>query len=173
MYGAMTDNRITGFELHPEFENVKGKEVLKKLQVDFLEKGRLVFTENFYSINEEQLKRLQQQLLNLVIMNLEVEENWTRAKALSKRARVLGVVNMFRIDILKQNENGTMDIKITFIRSGYYAAESTFKNVSKSDLDYIEPMISDNMAYNLRCDSQCNAVTYIDLIAIIDQKLKK
>ena len=47
MYGAMTDNRITGFELHPEFENVKGKEVLKKLQVDFLEKGRLVFTENF------------------------------------------------------------------------------------------------------------------------------
>lgn len=173
MYSAATDSRITGFEFHPEFEKIRGEDVLKCLNVDFLEKGRLISTEFFDGINEEQLERLQQQLLDLTIINLNLEENWTKAKELSMRTKVLGVVNMFRIDTLKENEDGTMDINVGFIRSGYRAADSIFKNVSVPELEEIEWMLSNNTAFNLRCDRQCNAVTYIDLIAVIDQKLSK
>lgn len=150
-----------------------GEDVLKSLTVDFFEKGRLIFTEFFSGINEEQLERLQRQLLDLVIINLNLEENWTKAKERSMRTKVIGVVNMFRIDILKENEDGTLDIRVGFIRSGYHVTDSIFKYVSTKDIEEIEWTLSDNTAFNLRCDRQCNAVTYIDLIAVIDQKLSK
>lgn len=152
MYATMT-----GFEFHLEFEKIRGEEVLKRLTVDFLEKGRLISTEVFESINEKQFERLQTQLLDSIIINLNLEENWTKAKELSMRNKVLGVVNMFRIDILQENEDGTVDIRIGFIRSGYRAADSIFKNVSIPNLKDIEWMLLDNTSFNLRCDSQCNA----------------
>ena len=64
-----------------------------------------------------------------------------------------------------------MDIRIRFLRSGYRVADSIFKNVPKNKIGSIIFMLSDNTAFNLGCDKQCNAVTYIDLIAIIDQKI--
>lgn len=173
MYSATVDSRITGFEFHPQFEKIREKDVLKSLKVDLLEKGRQIATESYDEINKEQLERLQNQLLNLIIMNLNLEENWTKAKERSMRTKILGIENMFRIDTLQENANGTIDISIGFIRSGYHVVESNFPKVSKSDLEYIERMLSDNMSYNLSCDRQCNAVTYLDLISIIDQKLKK
>ena len=171
MYGTITDNRITGFEFHPEFEKIRGKEVLKSLKVDYLENGRFIATETFDNIDEKQLERLQKQLLDLTIINLNLEKNWTKAKECSMRIKNLGIVNMFRIDILRKNEDETMDIRIRFLRSGYRVADSIFKNVPKNKIGSIIFMLSDNTAFNLGCDKQCNAVTYIDLIAIIDQKI--
>lgn len=171
MYGTV-DSRITGFEFLPQFEKNRGKDELGGLKVDLLEKGRQIATESYDEISKEQLERLQSQLLDLIIMNLNLEENWTKAKERSMRARVLGVVNMFRIDVLQENGNGTSDVRVGFIRSGYHAADSIFKNVSKSDLEYIESMLIDNMSYNMCCDRQCNAVTYIDMIALIHQRLE-
>lgn len=171
MYSTVIESRVTGFEFHPEFEKIRNEDVLKSLKVDFLEKGRLIATESFDEINKEQLERLQTQLLDLTIINLNLEESWTKAKERSMRTKVLGVVNMFRIDTLKENEDGTKDIIVGFISSGYRAAGSILENVSKLDLEYIEWMLSDNTAFNLRCDRQCNAVTYFDLIAVIHQRL--
>ena len=171
MYSTV-DARITGFEFHPEFEKVRKEEVLKRLKVDFFEKGRLIATESFNEIDKEQLERLQKQLLDLIIMNLNLEENWTKAKERSMRTKVLGAVNMFRIDTLKENEDGTKDIIIVFISSGYRVARSVFKNVSETSLEYIEWMLSDNTAYNLSAERLCNAVTFLDLIAVIHQKIR-
>ena len=45
-----------------------GIEVLKRLKVDFFEKGRLIATESFNEIDKEQLERLQKQLLDLTFI---------------------------------------------------------------------------------------------------------
>lgn len=172
MYSTV-DNRITGFEFHPEFEKIRRVEVLKSLKVDFLEKGQLITTETFKNINEEELERMQKQLLDSIIINLNLEENWMEAKERSMRTKVIGVVNMFRIETLRENGDKTKDIRIGFISSGYRVANTILKNVSENSLEYIEELLADNMSFNLRADRLCNAVTYLDLLAVINQKLNK
>lgn len=172
MYSTL-DSKITGFEFHPEFEKVRRKETIKSLKVDFLEKGRLITTESFNEINEDQIERLQKQLLDSIIINLNLEENWMEAKKRSMRTKVIGVVNMFRIETLRENGDKTKDIRIGFISSGYRVANTILKNVSENSLEYIEELLADNMSFNLRADRLCNAVTYLDLLAVINQKLNK
>lgn len=172
MYSTL-DSKITGFEFHPEFEKVRRKETIKSLKVDFLEKGRLITTESFNEINEDQIERLQKQLLDLIIINLNLAENLMEAKKRSMRTKVIGVVNMFRIETLRENGDKTKDIRIGFISSGYRVANTILKNVSENSLEYIEELLADNMSFNLRADRLCNAVTYLDLLAVINQKLNK
>lgn len=170
---SIVDSRITGFEFHPEFEKIRRVEVLKSLKVDFLEKGKLITTETLKNINEEELERMQKQLLDSIIINLNLEENWMEAKKRSMRTKVIGVVNMFRIETLRENGDKTKDIRIGFISSGYRVANTILKNVSENTLEYIEELLADNMSFNLRADRLCNAVTYLDLLAVINQKLNK
>ena len=170
---SIVDSRITGFEFHPEYAKIRRKKTVKKLKVDFLEKGHVIATEIFDNINEEEIERLQKQLLDSIIIKLNLEENWMEAKKCSMRTRVIRVVNMFRIETLKENRDGTKDIRIGFISSGYRVANSILNNVTVNSLEYIENMLSDNTAFNLRADRLCNAVTYLDLLAVINQKLNK
>ena len=80
---------------------------------------------------------------------------------------------MFRIETLRENGDKTKDIRIGFISSGYRVANTILKNVSENTLEYIEELLADNMSFNLRADRLCNAVTYLDLLAVINQKLNK
>lgn len=168
---SIVEERITGFEFFPKYENVREEENLSSLKVELLEDGEVISTETLEDITKEQFERLQSQLLDAVAVNLNVGKNWTDSKKISKRNKVHGVVNMFKIDILEEHEDGSKNISIVFLKSGYYASASKFNNVTDEKLKEIRSMLADNMAYNFKCETQSNAVTYIDLIAVIDQKI--
>ena len=164
-------NRITGFKFLLKNQNREEDDDFISLKVELLEEGELISTERLDEISKEEFARLQSQLLDAVAVNLDVGDNWTLSKECSKRSRVLGVVNMFKIDILEENEDGTKKILVEFIKNGYYAAESVFNNVTDKKIREIRKMIAENMAYNFKCQKQCNAVTYLDLIVVIEQKI--
>lgn len=168
---SIVEDRITGFALFPECENVREEKILSSLKVELLEDGEVIFTETLEGITKEQFERLQSQLLDAVAVNLNLGENWTDSKEISKRNKVLGVVNMFKIEILKEHEDGSKNISIVFLKNGYYASETKFNNVTDKKLEEIRSMLADNMAYNFKCETQSNAVTYLDLIAVMDQKI--
>lgn len=170
MYSIVED-RITGFEFFPKYEKVREEEILSNLKVELLEDGEVISTETLEGITKEQFERLQSQLLDAVAVNLNVGENWVDSKKISKRNKVLGVVNMFKIDILEEYEDGSKDISIVFLKSGYYVSASKFNNVTDHNLKEIRSLLANNTAYNFKCEAQNNAVTYIDLIAVIDQKI--
>ena len=170
---SIVEKSITGFKFDPILNKVRGKELLKGLKVEYLEDGKVIAREIFQNIDEIQKERLSQQLLEQSIMNLCLRKNWTESKKLSKKNKVLGVVNMFKIDILKEHENGKKDIRVEFLKSGSYFSESDFKFLSDSDIEKIRNILSDNTAYNLTVDKQCNAVTWLDLIAVINGIVEK
>ena len=114
---SVMEDRITGFAFHPKFKKIKGKKVLKSLEVEFLESGREIDKKTIENINEKELDKLQEQLLYSVIMNLGIELSRNEAKKFSKIAKKLEVANMFKICIISEYEDGTMDIKIDFIRN--------------------------------------------------------
>ena len=158
---------VTGFMFKPIFKEERNKNVQTGLEVEYLEKGKLLAKERFLSIDEVRIKRLRLQLLELSIRNLGLKDDWTKSKELSRRNEVLGVVNMFKIDILEEHEDGTKDIRVEFLKSGSYFSGSDFKSVSDTNLEKIREFLSSNTAYNLTIDKQCNAVTWLDLVAVI------
>ena len=168
MLGGVIENRITGFEFHPAFEKIKGEEVLKSLKVEFLEKGWVISETTIDTISEEELDRLQEQLLYSVIMNLGIAKNRIEAEKLAKIAKRLEVVNMFKIQMPK---NGATEID--FIKSGYFAASSQIRNVPHSKFQLLEDILSDHTENNLKCTRQCEAVTYLDSLAVIEQKINR
>lgn len=171
---SVMEDRMTGFAFHPKFEKIKGKKVLKSLEVEFLESGREIDKKTIENINEKELDKLQEQLLYSVIMNLGIELSRNEAKKFSKIAKKLKVANMFKICIISEYEDGTMDIKIDFIKSGYFCDEFAYiENVSKSDFKQIQQILSDNTGNNLKCTSQCEAATYRDSLTVIYQKINK
>ena len=171
---SVMEDRMTGFAFHPKFEKIKGKKVLKSLEVEFLESGSEIDKKTIENINEKELDKLQEQLLYSVIMNLGIELSRNEAKRLSKIAKKLKVTNMFKICIISEHEDGTMDIKIEFIKSGYFCNEFAYiENISKSDLKQIEDILSDNTENNLKCTRQCEATTYRDSLMVIYQKINK
>lgn len=170
---SIVKKSITGFKFDPILEKVRGKKILKGLKVEYLEDGKLIAREIFQSIDEVQMERLRQQLLELSIINLCIKKNWTESKELSKKNRVLGVVNMFKIDILKEHENGKKDIRVEFLKSGSYFSGSDFTEISDSNIEKIRSILSDNTAYNLTIDKQCKAVTWLDLVAVINGFVEK
>ena len=166
MFGTPMDSEITGFEFHiRDFETCRDKKTVK---VDYLNNGKELYTETLRDITDEEIANLQEQLLDLVIVNLTIKDDWTNAKETSKRNKVLGVFNMFRIEKKKKNEDQTMDVKIVFIRSGYRLAGHVINRVSEERLKKITEIIADNVSYNLTCCNQCNATTYLDLLAVLE-----
>ena len=170
---SIVERSITGFKFNPILKKVRGKEQLVGLKVEYLEDGELIAREIFQHIDEVQLERLKLQLLELCIINLGLEKNWTESKKISKRNRVLGVANMFKIETLKEQKDGKKDIRVQFFTNGSFLAESDFKEVTESKLDKIRQLLSDNTAYNLTVQRQCNAVTWLDLIAVINGIVEK
>lgn len=171
MHNIMEDC-ITGFQFVPENdEEIREQEVLSSLKVELLEDGEVISEETLEGIRKYQLERLQSQLLDSVAINLNIGESWTESKEISRKNKVLGVVNMFKIDILEKHDDGSKKISVVFLTSGYYTASSKFDNVTDEQLREIRNMLANNMAYNFKCERQCNAVTYIDLIAVIEQKI--
>lgn len=165
---SVVEKCITGFKFEPTFKEVRKQKQLWDLKVEYLEEGKLVAREMFQNIDEVQIKRLRLQLLELSIRNLGLKDDWTKSKELSRRNEVLGVVNMFEIKILKEHEDGTKDIRVEFLKSGSYFAGTDFKAISDSNLKKIRESLSSNTAYNLTIDKQCNAVTWLDLVAVIN-----
>lgn len=170
---SVMEDRITGFAFHPEFEEIKGVKVLKSLKIEFLETGREIDTRTIEKINEKELDRLQEQLLYSVIMNLGIASNRIEAEKLSKIAKTLGVTNMFKICIIRENEDGTKCIRIDFIKSGYHPEGYYIKSASESDLKQIEEILSDNTENNLKCTRQCEAITVRDSLEVIYQRINQ
>lgn len=168
MYSSI-DSKVTGFEFHPHYRKERGKEVLKSLELDLLSNGNIITSESYDNITENQIGRMQTQLLKLVLSNLNVDEHSINSQEVTLRSQILGVVNMYRLDIIRE-EASTVDINIRFISSGYRKADTILKSIPKSELTGIRKFLTDNTAFNFKCKQQCNAVTYIDLVAIIDKK---
>lgn len=158
---------VTGYQFffeREEDENILEKErKIKNLRVDYLVDGEFVYYENFGVVDAETVEKIQQKLNEAIMINLNVFDSWTEAQKNLKRNKLLGVANMFRIDVLDNKE----EINVTFIRSGYKIATSTIKNVSEERMKEIKRIFSENMEYNLTCTQQCQAVTWLDLLAII------
>lgn len=165
---SMIEKSTTGFKFNPIFKKVHGKRLQEDLIVDYLNDGQLILQEVYQDINEAQIERLRLQLLELSIINIGIKKNWTESKKMSKTSKVLGTVNMFKIEILSEHEDGSKDIRVEFLKNGSYFSESNFKFISESDLEKIRSFLSDNTAYNLTVDKQCNAVTWLDLLAVIN-----
>ena len=158
---------VTGFKFVPIFKEERSKKLQTGLEVEYLEKGKLLAKERFLNIDEVRIERLTLQLLELSIRNLGLKDDWTKSKELSRRNEVLGVVNMFKLDVLEEHEDGTKDIRVEFLKSGSYLAGSEFKSVSDVNFEKIKEFLNTNTAYNLTIDKQCNAVTWLDLLAVI------
>ncbi len=158
---------VTGYQFF--FENEENENILeeerkiKNLRVDYLSDGEFVYYEEFEAIDEKTVEKIQQKLNKAIMINLNVFDSWTEAQKNLKRNKLLGVANMFRIDVLDNKE----EINVTFIRSGYKIANSIVKNVSAERMKKIKRIFSENMEYNLTCTQQCQAVTWLDLLAII------
>lgn len=169
---SVIENRITGFEFFPEYEKNREQNNLSSLKVELLEDGEVISTEIYKNISKEQFERLQLQLLDTVAVNLDLGENWISSKKISRNSKIHGVVNMFKIEKIKEHKDGSKDIRIVFLKSGNYTSESEFDRVTDEQFKKIKSMLADNMAYNFKAETQCNAVTYIDFIAVIDQLCK-
>ena len=158
---------VTGYQFF--FEKEENENIpeearnIKNLRVDYLVDGEFVYYENFGVVDAETVEKIQQKLNEAIMINLNVFDSWTEAQKNLKRNKLLGVANMFRIDVLDNKE----EINVTFIRSGYKIATSTIKNVSEERMKEIKRIFSENMEYNLTCTQQCQAVTWLDLLAII------
>ena len=122
---------VTGYQFFfekEEDENILEEErKIKNLRVDYLVDGEFVYYENLGVVDAETVEKIQQKLNEAIMINLNVFDSWTEAQKNLKRNKLLGVANMFRIDVLDNKE----EINVTFIRSGYKIATSTIKNVSE------------------------------------------
>lgn len=169
MFNDQIDSNITGFLLLPEYESMRnGTKKLRKLNFELLKDGDILLTGSYNEINEEQLKRFQTQLLKMCMFNLDIAENFEQIERQAELKRNLDIVNMFKINVL---EGDNMVVEITFIKSGYFATKASFWNVSKAKIKEIREILKNNLPYNMTCSKQCEAVSYLDLLAIIDQKV--
>ena len=163
--------RITGFYLRPKFMKLGKKEYIRELEIEYLEDGNIISKEKLGLMKKEELNKIQEKLLKNVSINLKINESVEESCEISKTGRRIGVVNMFKIEI-KYNEDSTMNIKIVFIKNGYFALESSFNDVTNKKLEEIRYFLIDNTKYNFTCDKQCRAVDVLDMLAIINHKLQ-
>lgn len=172
---AEIDKYIDGFELFPLYEENDDEKVLKALRVSYLEKGRELVKELIEGVDEVQVERIQNYLLERVIVNLNLVDHVMETEKLSRKRKTIGVANMFRIDVTNQEENkdGPFDITVVFIKNGFWFTETNFKAVPKEVVEEIREFLSDSMKYNLTCDTQCRALSILDIIAVMDAKISR
>lgn len=85
-------------------QNKNNEEVKRKMSIDYFENGNKLLTEIIgCCITDELLEKIQERLLEAVMINQNVYDTWTEAKEFTNRKRILGVANMFRVDILNKN----------------------------------------------------------------------
>lgn len=166
------ENGFTGFYIRPKCQIINGVEVPKCVEIELLKDGEVVKIGKYSNMNQKCLEALQKHLLAISIFNLKVKKDLIDAILISKKSKELDIVNMFKIETIKVNDNGSKDIRIIFLRNGYFAMQSTFISISEKNLEEIRNILVDNTKHNLVCDAQCKAVTTLDLIAVIDNMLK-
>ena len=152
--------RITGFQIVKNSESVK---------IDYLEKGKCITTSEFCKVDEESLKAVQRNLISSIIMNLGLAKKLVESRKISMRNTALEITNMFRINIIKNNINGTKDIEVVFIKNGYRETSSIFKEVTAKQIDEMRNVLVDNTEWNLTCTRQCEAIHYLDMLAVLEQ----
>lgn len=172
MYNTM-ENGFTGFYIRPKIKIIDGKGVQKGVRIELLKDGEVVKAGKYADIQEKDLEALQKHLLAVSIFNLKVKKDLVDAMISSRKSKEINVVNMFKIETIKNNDDGTKDIRVIFLRNGYFFMQSTFVSVSEEKIEKIRDILADNTKHNLGCDTQCRAVTTLDLIAVIDNMLKK
>ena len=87
-------------------QNKNNEEVKRKMSIDYFENGNKLLTEIIgCCITDELLEKIQERLLEAVMINQNVYDTWTEAKEFTNRNRILGVANMFRVDILNRNSD--------------------------------------------------------------------
>ncbi len=166
------DNYIDGFELFPLYEENDDEKVLKALRVSYLEKGRELVEELIEGVDESQVERIQNYLLERVIVNLSLVDNVMETEKVSRKRKTIGVANMFRIN-MTEREDGAVDITVVFIKNGFWFTETNFKAVPKEVVEEVREFLSESMQYNLTCDTQCRALSVLDIIAVIDAKTSR
>jgi len=163
---------FTGFYFRPEFETIGGKDVEKGILIEWLRDGRVIKSRYYEPLSQRNLEDMQMHLLGITIFHQGLKEDLLEAILAARRTKAVDVVNMFKIEKIRENQDGTRDIRVIFIKSGYASMQSTFVSVSKYKLRKIRKFLKDNTRHNLVCETQCNSVTVLDLIAVIDNMLK-
>ena len=77
----------------------------------------------------------------------------------------LEVVNMFKLDFTRKR-NDLYDVCVEFIKNGNFYVQTTFCSINHEQIEEIQKKLSDNTTYNLSVESLCEAVTWLDMIAM-------
>lgn len=154
------DERINGFQFVFEYE---GDEI-RSVKIDYLSDGTKIATEDISSV--KQVEEIREQLTEKIIINLKGLDALKERKEESEGIFILKVANMFRIDIL-QEQDDMLDIEVTFITSGKVMTSSVIPKVKKSKLEKLKNILRDNTKYNLTCTQQCLAISYLDMLALL------
>lgn len=86
------NGRITGFEFKFEevIQNKNNEEVKRKMSIDYFENGNKLLTEIIgCCITDELLEKIQERLLEAVMINQNVYDTWTEAKKIYKQKQNL------------------------------------------------------------------------------------
>ena len=160
------NNMITGYQFFfekEEKENIPEEEwKIKNLRVDYLADGEFVISEDFGAVDKQTVEKIQQKLNEGIMVNLNVFDNWTENKKISNRNKTLGIFNMYKMEVLEKN-----NVRITFIKSGYKTGETVITGVTEEKKERIKELLSETSKHNLTCTRQCDAVTWLDVLAII------
>lgn len=171
--GSAIENGFTGFYIRPQIQIVNGKGIQRGVEIELLKDGEVVKRGKYEDIDEKSLEGLQKHLLAVSIYNLRVKKDLIDAIITARKNKEINVVNMFKIEVIKDNDNGTKDIRIVFLRNGYFFMQSTFVSVPEQRIKEIRNLLIDNIRHNMGCDVQCRSVTTLDLIAVIDNMLRR
>ena len=98
--------------------------------------------------------------MNSVSINLRTDEVVIKIDDNAEQEDVIEELDKKMKDLKKMYQDEKTPIRVTG------------KILTNKELEEIREILSDNMLYNLTCTRQCQAVTYLDLLAVIEQKLK-
>lgn len=152
--------RITGFQIVKRNDD--------SVRIDYLEKGRCITTEELAMVDNKSLESIQKNLMSNIIMNLGLAKSWTESKKITMRNTALWVTNMFRINIINSTKMAK-DIEVIFIKNGYLETSAIFNEVTDKQIDRIREILVDNTEWNLTCRHQCEAISYLDMLVILEQ----
>ena len=155
VYGNKTKEKtITGFKFIPIYKEIHGEKRLDLLKVKYLKDGVFIGRDEF-EITEKDAEKLRINLMKIIRENLG-------CKQVEKE---LEVVNMFKLDFTRKR-NDLYDVCVEFIKNGNFYVQTTFCSINHEQIEEIQKKLSDNTTYNLSAESLCEAVTWLDMIAM-------